>query len=93
MPSDVKEAAYRGRSPPFWNMAVLDPYGVVLQQEIEKVQNRAARFRSLYGPQRIRKLQNDPTTTVQKKKKKKKKKIDEKGDITLIQILISIRYS
>ena len=46
------------------------------------------------GPQRIWKIQNDPTTTVQKKKKKKKdREEDEKGEIILIQLLISIRYS
>ena len=36
---------------------------------------------------------NDPTATVQKKKKKKDREGDEKGELTLIQILISIRYS
>ena len=30
---------------PFWSMAAIwDPQGMVLQQEIEKVQNRAARL-------------------------------------------------
>ena len=43
---DVKEAAYRGLVRPIleYGSCVWDPQGVVLQQEIEKVQNRAARF-------------------------------------------------
>ena len=43
---DVKEAAYRGLVRPIleFGSCVWDPQGVVLQQEIEKVQNRAARF-------------------------------------------------
>ena len=45
-PQDVKEAAYRGLVCPIleYGSCVWDPQGVVLQQEIEKVQNRAARF-------------------------------------------------
>ena len=45
-PQDVKEAAYRGLVRPIseYGSCVLDHQGVVLQQEIEKVQNRAARF-------------------------------------------------
>ena len=45
-PQDVKEAAYRGLLRPVfeYGSCVWDPQGVVLQQEIEKVQNRAARF-------------------------------------------------
>ena len=44
-PQDVKEAAYRGLVRPIleYGSCVWDPEGVVLQQEIEKVQNRAAR--------------------------------------------------
>ena len=43
---DVKEAAYRGLVRPVleYGGCVWDPQGMVLQQEIEKVQNRAARF-------------------------------------------------
>ena len=45
-PQDVKEAAYRGIVRPIleYGSYVWDPQGVVLQQEIEKVQNMAARF-------------------------------------------------
>ena len=45
-PQDVKEAAYRGLVRPIleYGNCVWDPEGMVLQQEIEKVQNRAARF-------------------------------------------------
>ena len=45
-PQDVKEAVYRGLVRPIleYGSCVWDPQGVVLQQEIEKVQNRAARF-------------------------------------------------
>ena len=43
---DVKESAYRGLVRPIleYGSCVWDPRGVVLQQEIEKVRNRAARF-------------------------------------------------
>ena len=43
---DVKEAAYRGLVCPIleYGSCVWDPQGVFLQQEIEKVQNRTARF-------------------------------------------------
>ena len=43
---DIKEAAYRGLNHPILenSSCVWDPQGVVLQQEIKKVQNRAARF-------------------------------------------------
>ena len=43
---DVKAAAYRGLVCPIleYRSCVCDPQGVVLQQEIEKVQNRAGRF-------------------------------------------------
>ena len=45
-PQDVKEVAYKGLLCPIleYGSCVWDPQGVVLQQEIEKVQNRAARF-------------------------------------------------
>ena len=45
-PQDVKEAAYRGLVRPSleYDSCVWDPQGVVLQQKIEKVQKRAARF-------------------------------------------------
>ena len=45
-PQDVKEAAYRGLVRPIleYGSCVWDPQGVVLQQEIVKVQNRAARL-------------------------------------------------
>ena len=45
-PRDVKEAAYKGlvRLILEYGSCVWDPQGVVLQEEIEKVQNRAARF-------------------------------------------------
>ena len=45
-PQDVKEAACWGLVSPIleYGSCVWDPQGVVLQQEIEKVQNRAARF-------------------------------------------------
>ena len=45
-PQDVKEVAYRGLVHHIleYGSCVWDPEGVVLQQEIDKVQNRAARF-------------------------------------------------
>ena len=43
-PKDVKEAAYKGLVCSILEYGSWDPQGVVLQQEIEKVQNRAARF-------------------------------------------------
>ena len=45
-PQDVKEAAYKGLVRPIleYGICVCDPKGMVLQQEIEKVQSRAARF-------------------------------------------------
>ena len=45
-PQDVKEAAYRGIVHPSleYGSCVWDSQDVVLQQEIEKFQNRAARF-------------------------------------------------
>ena len=45
-PQDVKEVAYRGLVCPVLesDSFVWDPQGVVLQQEIEKVQNRVAGF-------------------------------------------------
>ena len=47
-PKDVKEAAYicRGLVLPIleYGSCVWDPQGIVLQQEMEKVQNRTARF-------------------------------------------------
>ena len=45
-PKDVKEAAFKGLVPPIleYDSCVWDLMGVVLQEEIEKVQNRAARF-------------------------------------------------
>ena len=45
-PQDVKEAAYWGLVRPVleYGSCVWDPQGVVLQQEIETVQNRAASF-------------------------------------------------
>ena len=43
---DVKEAAYKGLEWPILEYAspVWDPHGIVVQEELEKVQNRAARF-------------------------------------------------
>ena len=45
-PQDVKEAAYKGLVCPIleYGSCIWDPQDMVLQQEIEKVQNRAARF-------------------------------------------------
>ena len=45
-PQDVKEAAYKGliRLILEYSSCVWDPQGVVSQEEIEKLQNRAARF-------------------------------------------------
>ena len=45
-PQEVKEAAYKGlvRPVPEYSGSVWDPSGVGLQNELEKVQNRAARF-------------------------------------------------
>ena len=45
-PQDVKETAYRGLVRPIleYGSCVWDPQCVVLEQEIEKVQNMAARF-------------------------------------------------
>ena len=46
MPQDVKETAYKGLVRPILEYASLvwDPHGIVAQEELEKVQNRAARF-------------------------------------------------
>ena len=45
-PQDVKETAYNGLVQPVLEYAspVWDPHGIVVQEELEKVQNRAARF-------------------------------------------------
>ena len=45
-PQDVKQATYRGLVCPIleYGSCVWDPQGMVLQQEIKNVQNRAARF-------------------------------------------------
>ena len=45
-PQDVKETAYKGLVQPILEYAspVWDPHGIVVQEELEKVQNRAARF-------------------------------------------------
>ena len=45
-PQDVKEAAYRELVRPIseYGSCIWDSQGVVFQQEIEKVQNMAARF-------------------------------------------------
>ena len=45
-PQDVKEAAYRALVRPIleYGSCVWDPQCMVLQKEIKKVQNRAARF-------------------------------------------------
>ena len=46
MPQEVKEAAYKGLVRPVldYGSSVWDPPGVVLQEELESVQKRAARF-------------------------------------------------
>ena len=45
-PQNVKEAAYKGMVRPIleYGSSVWDPYPDKLQEELEKVQNRAARF-------------------------------------------------
>ena len=45
-PQEVKEAAYKGLVRPVldYGSSVWDPPGVVLQEELESVQKRAARF-------------------------------------------------
>ena len=45
-PQDAKETAYKGLVRPILEYAspVWDPHGIVVQEELEKVQNRAARF-------------------------------------------------
>ena len=45
-PQDVKEAAYKGLVRPVleYGSSVWDPHTKCLQEELEKVQNRAARF-------------------------------------------------
>ena len=45
-PQDVKEAAYKGMVRPIleYGSSVWDPYASGLQEELDKVQNRAARF-------------------------------------------------
>ena len=45
-PQGVKEMAYKGLLRPIVEFAspVWDPHGIVVQEELEKVQNRAARF-------------------------------------------------
>ena len=46
MPQEVKEAAYKGLVRPVldYGSSVWDPPGVVLQEELESVQKRTARF-------------------------------------------------
>ena len=45
-PQNVKEAAYKGMVPPIlgYGSSVWDPHTGKLQEELEKIQNRAARF-------------------------------------------------
>ena len=45
-PQNVKETAYKGLVRPILKYAspVWDPHEIVVQEELEKVQNRAARF-------------------------------------------------
>ena len=45
-PQDVKESAYKGLVRPVleYGSSVWDPSGILLQEELEKVQQRAARF-------------------------------------------------
>ena len=45
-PQDIKEAAYKGLVHPIteYGSLVWDPYTLGLQEKLEKVQNRAARF-------------------------------------------------
>ena len=45
-PRDVKEMAYKGLVRPILECAspAWDPHGIVIQEELEKVQNHAARF-------------------------------------------------
>ena len=45
-PQDNKEMAYKGLVRPIleYSSLVWDPHGIVVQEELEKVQNRAARF-------------------------------------------------
>ena len=45
-PQDVKESAYKGLVRPVleYGSSVWDPSGILLQEELEKVQKRAARF-------------------------------------------------
>ena len=45
-PQDVKEMAYKGLVRPILECASLvwDPHGIAVQEELEKVQNCAARF-------------------------------------------------
>ena len=49
-PQEVKEAAYKGlvHPVPDYGSSVWDPPGVVLQEELESVQKRAARFMTGY---------------------------------------------
>ena len=66
-PQDVKDAAYKGLVRPIleYGSCLWGPQGVVLQQEIEKVQNRAAGFvTSNYY------LETGSMTRILKKKKK-----------------------
>ena len=47
-PQDVKETAYKGLVRPVLEYAspIWDPHGIVVREELEKVQNRAAKFMS-----------------------------------------------
>ena len=49
-PQDGKEMAYKGLVQPILEYAspVWDPHGIVVQEELEKVQNRAARFVTVF---------------------------------------------
>ena len=48
-PKDVKESAYKGLSRPVleYGGSVWDPQSILLQDELEKVQKRAARYKGL----------------------------------------------
>ena len=50
-PQEIKEAAYKGLVHPVldYGSSVWDPQGVILQEELESVQKRAARFVTNYN--------------------------------------------
>ena len=77
-PQDVKESAYKGPVHPFleYGSSVWDPSNILLQEELERVQKRAARFVTgnyIYETGNMTGILEQLKLEYLKKKKKKKK--------------------